>query len=149
MIINTINDKIKAAMLAKDAVSLATLRALKAAIATASQSKGRANPDVDDLEILTIVRKQIKQREDSIEQFVKGQRFDLAANERDEKLVLESFLPQQMSQDELDNLVNAVIVEFNATTKKDMGRVIKEVVSRANGQADNQSISKTVGQKLN
>jgi uncharacterized protein YqeY len=135
------------AMKSKLTLDLNVLRSVKTAITNAE----KANKDIPltNLEVINIIRKLVKQREDSIEQFKAAKRWELVDNELSEKKILESYLPQSMSEDDLNVLVNSVIEELGATSKKDMGRVIKAVQEKTQGSVDNKSISQLVGFKLN
>jgi uncharacterized protein YqeY len=101
-----------------------------------------------DAEVVALVQKEVKKRRDSVEQFEKGGRAELAAKEKQEILVLESFLPQPLSADVLEKLVRDTISEVGATSKKDMGAVIKAVQAKAAGRADGKTISGLVGKLL-
>ena len=138
--------EIKTAMLAKDASRLGTLRLLKSALGYAQME--RQAESTTDAEFMVIVRKEVKKRRDAIEQFEKGGRPELAAHERAEAVVLETFLPQALPAEELEALVRAVIGEVGATNKKEMGVVIKAVQARVAGRADGKSISALVGRLL-
>ncbi len=141
-----ISQEIKAAMLAKDADRLSALRMLKSAMGYVQiEKKTEALSDVD---VTTIVQKEVKKRRDSVEQFEKGGRAELAIKEKAEITVLESFLPKAMSPEELEALVKATIQETGATSKKDMGPVIKAVQAKAAGRADGKTISTLVGKLL-
>lgn len=141
-----VGQEIKAAMLAKDADRLSALRMLKSALGYAQiERKTESLPDVD---VVAIVQKEVKKRRDSVEQFEKGGRAELAAKEKQEIAVLETFLPQAMSPEELETLVKATIQELGATSKKDMGPVIKAVQAKAAGRADGKTVSGLVGKLL-
>lgn len=141
-----LGQELKAAMLAKDAERLGALRLLKAALGyLAIEKKVDSLPDA---EFIAVVQKEVKKRRDSIEQFEKGGRPELAAKEKAEIAVLEAFLPQALSAEELESLVRQVIAETNATSKKDMGPVIKAVQAKAAGRADGRAISTLVGKLL-
>jgi len=101
-----------------------------------------------DSEFISAVQKEIKKRRDSIEQYEKGGRPELAAKEKQEITVLEVFLPQPLSADELEKLIKDSIAETGATSKKDMGPVIKAVQAKAAGRADGKTISQLVGKLL-
>ena len=138
--------EIKSAMLAKDADRLGTLRLLKSALGYAQiEKKAETTSDAD---FVALVQKEVKKRRDSIEQFEKGGRPELAAKEKQEIAVLEVFLPQAMSESDLEQLVRATIQEVGATGKKDMGQVIKAVQAKAAGRADGKTISGLVGKLL-
>ena len=141
-----LSQEIKAAMLAKDADRLSTLRLLKSAIGYSELE--RKTDNLSDGEFVTVVQKEIKKRRDSIEQFEKGGRLELAEKEKKEIPVLETFLPQPLSPAELEQLVKTTIQELGATSKKEMGPVIKAVQAKAAGRADGKSISTIVGKLL-
>jgi len=141
-----LSQEIKAAMLAKDADRLSTLRLLKSVIGyLLVERKTETLPDAD---FVGIVQKEVKKRRDAIEQYEKGGRPELAAREKTEIPVLEAFLPKALSAEELEQLVKATIAETGATSKKDMGQVIKAVQAKAAGRADGKTISGLVGKLL-
>jgi uncharacterized protein YqeY len=138
--------EVKAAMLAKDPDRLSTLRLLKSAIGyVLLERKTDVLPDPD---FIAVVQKELKKRRDSIEQFEKGGRQELVNKEKNEILVLETFLPQPLSPNELEDLVKATIQELGASSKKDMGPVIKTVQAKVAGRADGRTISGAVGKLL-
>ena len=141
-----ISQEIKAAMLARDAERLSTLRMLKSALGYVLIEK--KTESLPDAEVVALVQKEVKKRRDSVEQFEKGGRAELAAKEKQEITVLESFLPQPLSADVLEKLVRDTIQELGATSKKDMGGVIKAVQAKAAGRADGKTISGLVGKLL-
>ena len=136
----------KSAMLAKDAERLGTLRLLKSSLGYAQIEK--KSDAISDSDFIAIVQKEVKKRRDSVEQFEKAGRSELAAKEKGEIAVLEEFLPQAMSESELEQLVRGTIQELGATSKKEMGAVIKAVQSKAAGRADGKTISSLVGKLL-
>lgn len=103
---------------------------------------------LDDADVLVVIKKLIKQRQDSIAQFEKGGRLDLVEKEKKELQILKSYMPQEMSAQEVTKIVDEVIAGMGALTPKDMGRVMKEVMGRTKGLADNKLVSDTVRQKL-
>jgi uncharacterized protein YqeY len=141
-----IQQELKAAMLAKDADTVGTLRLLKSAIGYAQIE--RKTDALSDAEVVSLIQKEIKKRRDSIEQFQSGGRPELAAKESAEISVLEKFLPKALSSDELDQMIRIVIQETGATSKKEMGAVIKAVQAKAAGRADGKTISGMVGKLL-
>lgn len=141
-----ISQEIKAAMLAKDAERLSTLRLLKSALGYAQIERKCDN--LSDAEVVALVQKEIKKRRDAIEQYEKGGRPEQAASERREITVLETFLPEPLSAEELGKLVAATIQELGATAKKDMGPVVKAVQAKAAGRADGKTISGAVSRLL-
>ena len=133
-------------MLAKDADRLSTLRLLKSAVGYAQIE--RKTESLTEADFVALVQKEVKKRRDAIEQFEKGGRPELAEKEKKEIPVLETFLPKALSTDELEQLVKAVIQELGATSKKEMGPVIKAVQAKAAGRAEGKTISGVVGKLL-
>lgn len=145
-LLERLSQEIKAALLSKDADRLSTLRLLKSAIGYLQIERKTEN--LSDAEIVAVVQKEIKKRRDAIEQYEKGGRPELAGREKAEIPVLEAFLPQPLSPEELEQLVRNAIQETGAMTKKEMGAVIKAVQARAAGRADGKTISLAVGKLL-
>jgi len=141
-----IQQEIKSAMLSKDVDRLATLRLLKSALGYLEIE--RKAEKLSDADVIGVVQKEIKKRRDSIEQFTAGGRPELAEKEAREIAVLETFLPKPLSAEELDQLVRVTIQEVGATSKKEMGAVIKAVQAKAAGRADGKTISGLVGKLL-
>src|SRR4051812_32806314 len=138
--------EIKTAMLAKDADRLSPLRMLKSAVGYTQIEK--KTESLSEPDFIAVVQREIKKRRDSIEQFEKGGRPELAEKEKKEIGILETFLPKALSPDELEQLVKATIQELGATSKKEMGPVIKAVQAKAAGRADGKTISSLVGKLL-
>jgi len=138
--------ELKAAMIAKDAERLSTLRLLKSAVGYAQIERRTEN--LTEAEVVALIQKEVKKRRDAAEQYEKGGRPELASKEQQEITVLESFLPQPLALDELEQLVRAAIQETGATSKKQMGQVIKAVQARAAGRAAGKIISELVGKLL-
>lgn len=136
----------KSAMLTKDADKLSTLRLLKSVIGYLLVE--RKTETLSDADFVGVVQKEVKKRRDAIDQYEKGGRPELAAKEKKEITVLETFLPQALSAEELEQLIKATIAETGATGKKDMGPVIKAVQAKAAGRADGKTISGIVGKLL-
>ncbi len=144
--IEKINAEIKASMLARNADRTGALRLLKSAVGYLQiEKKVDVLPDAD---VLAVVQKEAKKRRDSIEEFDRGGRAELAAKERAELKVLEEFLPKQLSPEETEELVKAAITEVGATSKKDMGAVMKAAQAKAAGRADGKVMSALVGKLL-
>jgi uncharacterized protein YqeY len=141
-----LGQEIKSAMLAKDADRLGALRMLKSSIGYILIEK--KSETISDMDFVPIVQKEIKKRRDSIEQFESGGRTELAAKEKQEIAVLEGFLPEQLSAEELERIVREAIAETGAISKKEMGAVIKAVQAKAAGRADGKTISQLVGKLL-
>ncbi len=141
-----VNADLASAMRAKEPNRLVALRMLKAALTNKSIEKGR---DLDDHEGLQVVGTLIKQRRDSIEQFEKGGRKDLAAKEAAEIAVLEGYLPPPVSEAELADAVEAAVAETGASAPKDMGTVMKAVMAKLAGRtADGRTVSDMVKRRL-
>lgn len=144
----SISEDMKTAMRAKDTVALNVVRALKSAIKYAAIEKHGAEGDLDDAEAIVVVRREIKKRQDSLSQYEQANRPELAEVEKAEIAVLEKYLPAAMSHDDLVKLIEAAIAELGATSKKDMGKVMKLVQERTEGRADNKAISSEVSSRL-
>jgi len=148
----TLNEQImndlKEAMKQKDQAAMTTLRALKSAIKYAAIEKVGADGELPDIDAIAVVRKQIKQRRDSVDQFTAGGRPDLAATETAEISVLERYLPAALSTAETEALVASVIAELGASSKQDMGRVMKALQDRSAGRADGKLLSQLVAKTL-
>jgi len=134
-----ITDALKSAMLAKQAERTTALRALKSALGYAQIEK--KVDSLDDAAVLAVIQKEAKKRKDSIEEFEKGGRADLASTERAELAVLSEFLPTALSDEEVEALVREAIAEAGATSKKDMGAVMKLATAKAAGRADGKALS--------
>ena len=135
-----------AAMKAKDSARTSTLRMLKAAMVNRRIEKG---VDLDDEELTKLLRSQVKQRRDSIEQYRKGARQDLVDKEMAEIVVLESYLPQAASPEEIEQAVAAALAETGATSMKEMGGVMKAVMADLAGKnPDGRAVSEAVKRKL-
>jgi len=142
-----VDNDIKDAMRARETVRLNALRMLKTAMKNAAIEKGGAEAVLDDVEAAVVIRKQIKQRQDSVEGFEKGGRPELAAGESAEIAVLSGYLPKNLSPDEVTALAKEAIAEAGATSKQDIGAVMKIAIAKAAGRADGKTLSMAV-QKL-
>src|SRR2546426_8327932 len=135
-----------AAMKAKDAPRTSTLRMLKAAIINRQIEKGG---ELDDEELVKLLRSQVKQRRESVEQYKKGGRQDLVDKETAEIAVIEGYLPQAASKEEIEHAVEAAVAETGATSIKDMGAVMKAAMALLGGKnADGRAVSEAVKKKL-
>ena len=142
----TLGGDIVTAMKAKDQTRLTALRMLKTALTNKSIEKGRALESAEELQVVSML---VKQRRDSIEQFTKGGRKDLADKEQAEIAILEAYLPAAASDDEIAAAVTAAIAETGATGAKDMGKVMKAVMAGLAGKTvDGRRVSETVKVKL-
>ena len=144
-----LTEKIRAdlteAMKARDAARLSTLRMLAAAVKNEQIDKGH---ELTDEEVLAVIQRGVKQRQDSIEQYTKGNRPELAEKERAELQQLQGYLPAQMSDEEAEAAVQAVITELGVSSKKDAGRVMKEMMARHRGKVDGKKVQEIVGRML-
>ena len=147
-IADRLTEDLKGAMRAKDTLALNTLRALKSAIKNAAIDKGGADAELDDAEIVAIIRKQIKQREDSITQFEQAGRSELAENERAESGILQRYLPAALTEEEVRALVDGAMAETGASSRADMGKVMKLLQERAAGRVDGKTLSSEVMKRL-
>ena len=145
MLKEKLNEDLKKYMKEKNTLALNTVRLVIAEIKNKEVEK---NSEITDEEILQIIRKQIKMREDSIQQFRSANREDLAEKEAQELEILKNYLPEDLTDEELDKIIQETIKELNASSKKDFGRVIKEVIQKVQGRADNKKISEVVSKKL-
>ncbi len=141
-------EDMKTAMRAKDTVALNVVRALKSAIKYAAIEKLGAEGELEDMDCIAVVRKEIKKRQDSVASYETAKRADLADNEKAEIAVLEKYLPAAMSNEDVIKIIEAAIAELGATSKKDMGGVMKLVQQRTEGRADNRVISGEVAKRL-
>jgi uncharacterized protein YqeY len=143
-----IDSDLKEAMRAKDAAKLGVLRMLKSAMKYGAIEKSGADAELSDADAVQVIRKQAKQRQDSIDSFEKGGRPELVAKEKAELVILNSYLPQQMSADELAKVVRQTIVEVGATSKTQMGAVMKALQAKVAGRADGKALSTEVQKQL-
>jgi uncharacterized protein YqeY len=141
-----ITEDMKSAMKAGDKDRLKVVRLILAAI---KQIEVDTREELDEAAVLAVLTKMVKQRRDSVEQFEKGDREDLAAIERAEILVIETYLPEQLSADELTALVDEAIRASGAESIRDMGKVMGQIKAKASGRADMGAVSATVKQRLN
>jgi len=135
-------------MKAREAERLGVLRMLKASLKNASIEKGGADAVLEDPAAFAVVRKELKKRQDSIESFEKGGRPELAEKEKSEAAILAKYLPQALTPGETQELVTSVIAELGATSKKEMGAVMKLANERAAGRADGKTLSAAVAAAL-
>jgi len=139
--------ELKTAMLAKDEKALRSLRAVKAAILLAKTAEG-AGGELKEEDEIKLVQKLVKQRKDSLEIYQQQNRTDLAQKEREEIEVIEKFLPQQLSTDELKILLTKIIAETGASSPADMGKVMGAATKQLAGKADGKTISAMVKELL-
>jgi uncharacterized protein YqeY len=141
-----VTDELKSSMMARQAVRTGTLRMLKAALGYAQIEK--KTETLSDADVMAVIQREAKKRRDSIEEFEKAGRAEMAANEKAELEVLSEFLPKALSAEELESLVRAVIAEVGAASKKDMGLVMKAAQTKIDGRADGKTVSALVSRLL-
>ena len=146
MLEEKIQQDIKAAMLAKDSVALASVRGIKAAILLAKTAEG--GKPVDDAEIVKIIQKLVKQRKESAEIYTQQNRPELAENELAEAAVMERYLPKQLSEAEVEDKLKEIIAQVGASSMADMGKVMGTATKALAGQADGKVISALVRKLL-
>lgn len=145
MLKERIDNDLKVALKNKDTIRISTLRFLKSAIHNAEIAK---QEELKDEDIIAVIKKQVKQHQDSIGEFKKGSRQDLVDKETKELEILKSYLPEELKPEELLNIVKETMLKTNATSAKDMGRVMKETMARVKGRADGRTVSELVREEL-
>ena len=143
-----ITSDIKDAMRAKDSTKLAVLRSLKTALTNYTIEKYGAEGELEASEDIGVVRTAIKQRQDSIEKFEAAGRNELAEQEKLEADILEEYLPTAMTEDEISKLIEDTIQEVGASSRKDMGQVMKLLQNKTQGRVDNKTLSSGVMDRL-
>lgn len=136
----------KQALKNKDTIRSSALSFLRSDMANALIEKRKKN--LDDAEVIRVIKKQIKQHQDSIEQFKKGNRQDLVDKETRELEILKSYLPEELSAEEIKKVIEETILETQASGPKDMGKVIKQVMTKIAGKADGKLVSDLVKERL-
>lgn len=145
MLLQRIDDELKAAMKAGESEKLSVLRLLKSALKNKQIELGH---ELGDDDVLPVILKEVKQRRESASEFEKGNRSEMAAKERAEAEILSAYLPAQLSDDELVAIINEVIAQTGAQTVQDMGKVMGQVTARTHGQADGARIANLVRSRL-
>jgi uncharacterized protein YqeY len=140
-----IRTELTAAMKARDAERLSTLRMLQSSFKYQQIESGH---ELSDEEAMIVIRKAVKQRLDSIEQFTKGNRPELADKERREMELLKTWLPPELTDDEIESGIREIIASTGAQSKKDMGKVMKESAAKYKGRVDGRKIQEIVGKLL-
>jgi uncharacterized protein len=146
--IERVDSDLKEAMRARDATKLGVLRMLKSALKYAAIAKSDAEAELSDTEASQVIRKQVKQRQDSIESFEKGGRAELAEKEKHELAILNGYLPQAMSLEEISKVVRETIAEAGATSRAQMGAVMKALQAKVAGRVDGKALSAEVQRQL-
>lgn len=143
-----IQSDIKAAMIAKDKVALAATRAIKAAILLAKTAEGAVKEELEDEEVIKIISKLVKQRNESAAIYQQQSRDDLAENELMEASAMQKYLPKALSEEEVEAVVKEVITQVGAASMADMGKVMGLATKKLAGQADGRLISSIVKRLL-
>jgi uncharacterized protein len=144
-----INNALKEAMKAKNERAVSTLRLINSALKNADiEARGLSKPPLSDAELLGLLQKMIKQRQESVELYAKGGRADLVAQEQEEIAIIQGYLPKQMSEAEMAAAIDAAIAETGAASMKDMGKVIGVLRGKYAGQMDMGKASALVKAKL-
>jgi len=148
-IMERVTQKMKDAMKARDKVRLRTLRSLRSALMNKTIDKRQGDDaELDESEQLAVVRKQVKQRKDSIEQFEEAGRDDLVEKEQEELDVLKEFMPEPMSEEKLEAAIDAIIEDVGATDMSDMGAVMGRAMGELRGKVDGSRVQQIVKDKL-
>ena len=146
-LIDTIQADMVAAMKSRDEKKLSVLRMLKSSIQLASAEKGRSK-ELSEEDVLALIRRAVKQREEASELYIKGGAGERAEDELAEAEILKTYLPAQMDDSELEVLITAVIKDTGASGSKDMGRVMGRVMQESNGRADGKRVRDAVARLL-
>ena len=136
-----ITEDMKTAMREKNTLALGTIRMLKSSIKNAAIEKGGADAELTDPEVVAVIRKEVKKRQDSIEQYTIAGRAELVEQEEAEMAVLNGYLPEPMSEEKIAAIIDAAIAEVGATSRKEMGQVMKIVQEKTEGRADGKTLS--------
>ncbi|MCM3716873.1 GatB/YqeY domain-containing protein [Fictibacillus phosphorivorans] len=144
-LLDTLNQDMKQAMKNKDKQKLSVIRMLKASLQNEAIKHGR---ELNEEEELTVLAREMKQRKDSLQEFEKAGREDLVAGLQDEIAVLTPYLPKQLTEDELHEIVAQTISEIGATSKADMGKVMGALMPKVKGKADGGLVNRIVQQQL-
>lgn len=143
-----ITEDMKTAMREKNTLALNTIRMLRSAVKNAAIEKGGADAELSDPEIVAVIRKEVKKRQDSIEQYTTAGRGELVAQEEAEMAVLNGYLPEPLSEEKIAEIIDAAIADVGATSRKEMGQVMKLVQEKTAGRADGKTLSQAVMAKL-
>lgn len=148
MLKQQLRDELKQSMLAKDEMRTSVLRMIISAIGYAEINKGGAGYEATDEDVLAVIQKEAKQHRDSIEQFKTAGREELVEKEEKELALLQKYLPEQLSEDDVRQLVIDAIKQTGATSPADMGKVMGALMSQTKGKADGGMVSKLVREEL-
>jgi uncharacterized protein len=146
MLTETIFNDYKEAMKARDTLKSSVLSFLRADML--NQATAKKKDKLDDAEVIAVIKKQVKQRQDSIAQFTGGGRLEAAEKETKELQILKGYLPAELSDEQIKVLIEEAVVSTGSSSMKDMGRLMKELTAKIAGQADGKLVSDLVRQRL-
>ena len=144
-LVERFNEDLKDAMKTSKALKVSVLRMVKAAVKNRQIEKGR---DLTDEEIVDVLSSMVKQRRDSVEQYTKAGRMDLATKEEEEITILQAYMPEQLGADELDRIIREAIAESSAGGPQDMGKVMRVLMPKVKGLADGKFVNQRVKELL-
>ncbi len=148
MLKQQVQEDLKQSMLARDEQKTSVIRMFKSAIGYYEINKGGAGYEATDEDVMTVLNQQVKQRRDSIEQFTAAGRTELAEKEKKELEILQKYLPEQMTEDEVRKLVEEAVTQTGASTMQDMGKVMGALMPKVKGKADGTLVSTMVKEAL-
>lgn len=146
--IEQIEREMKEAMKEGNKLKVSTLRMMLSELKNLQIKKGKDRSDLDEAEVLSLVQKAVKKREEASAAFRKGDRLEMAEKEEAEADILRAYLPKALSAGELENAVDDVIAELGATSKRDMGNVMRTIMGRYSGRVDGRQVQEMVTSKL-
>ena len=144
-LVERFNEDLKEAMKASKALKVSVLRMVKAAAKNRQIEKGR---DLTDEEIVDVLSSMVKQRRDSVEQYTKAGRMDLATKEEEEVTILQTYMPEQLGADDLDRIIRDAIAESSAAGPQDMGKVMRVLMPKVKGLTDGKFVNQRVKELL-
>lgn len=144
-LLTTINEDVKTAMKARDKEKLSVLRMLKSALQNEQIKKGT---ELNEEEELSVLSREMKQRRDSLTEFKNANRQDLVEKLENEIIIVESYLPKQLTEEELQSIVQEVIASVNATSTSDFGKVMGAIMPKVKGKADGNAVNRIVKEQL-
>lgn len=150
MLKDTLNADLKAAMLARDTEKVDTLKGIKSAILYAEVEAGKRDEGLNDEEILSVIKKESKKRQESIDLYIKGGNQAMADKESSEKQIIDAYLPQQLSEDELNQLIDTEMKTFgiDEITQQDMGKIIGSVKGKHGAEVDGATLARLVKERI-
>lgn len=148
MLKQQLKDQLKESMMARDELRTSVIRFILSGITYFEINKGGAGYEATDEDVMTVINKEVKQRKDSVEQYEKAGRQDLADKEKAELSILETYIPEQMGEEEVRALVKTAVEETGASTPQDMGKVMGALMPKVKGKADGSLVSRLVREAL-